>query len=213
MWLPFRRKSAVPPLPQGWWLLVPLGNPGEEYEFTRHNLGRQLLSRWVDGHGADPRTVHRLCFGSIHSLGAPFMVLVPSTFMNHSGKAALEATKLGFPADRMLFLHDDKDLPLGVGRLSLDGRAAGHGGVASVQEELGTQNLLRLRLGMGPFQRPLREWVLGEWEDQEWETIEGMDAPFAAFMSMLADAQRPADMRDQVNALGFWKNTCNGPSL
>ena len=209
MWPPFLRKKTLQTLPQGWWLIVPLGNPGDEYTRTRHNLGRLLLQRWMDGHCAEPSTVRRLGFGTIYSLKEPFMALVSSTFMNQSGKAVLEAVKAGFPADRVLLLHDDKDLQLGAGRLSLDGRAAGHGGVGSVFAELGTQNVLRLRLGIGPFPRPLLDWVLGEWDDQEWETIGGMDPPFAEFMSRLAATQNPRGLRDQVNAREFWKNACN----
>jgi PTH1 family peptidyl-tRNA hydrolase len=137
------------------------------------------------------------------------MALVPSTFMNLSGNTALEAVRAGFPADRTLVLHDDKDLMLGVGRLSVDGGSAGHGGVQNIFDELGTQNVFRLRLGIGPCQRPLREWVLGEWDEHEWGAIEGIGAPFAAFMSALAGAGRLEDMRGIVNATGFWEKTCN----
>jgi PTH1 family peptidyl-tRNA hydrolase len=206
MWLPFLKKKPAPALPQGWWLLVPLGNPGDEYARTRHNLGRLMLQRWMDGR-CSPAVVHRLRFGTIYSLKEPFWALVPSTFMNLSGKAALEAAGAGLPVDRMLVLHDDKDLPLGTGRLSLGGGAAGHGGVGSIYDEIGSQGALRLRLGIGPFERPLREWVLGEWGDVEWETIGGMDAPFAAIMSRLAEARGHEKLMNEANAAAFWKNT------
>jgi PTH1 family peptidyl-tRNA hydrolase len=215
MRFPFFGKKPVPALPQGWWLIVPLGNPGGEYARTRHNLGRLMLQRWMDWHCSEaqaaPRALRALAFGTIYSLREPFMALVPSTFMNLSGKALLEAAMAGLPVGRMLVVHDDKDLPLGTGRLAVGGGAAGHGGIGSVYLELGTQAVFRLRLGIGPFERPLREWVLGEWDEREWETIGGMDAPFSEFMAGLARARAPVDLMGQVNAPAFWKKTCNGP--
>jgi PTH1 family peptidyl-tRNA hydrolase len=208
MWLPFFKKKA-PSLPLGWWLIVPLGNPGDEYASTRHNLGRLALQRWADANRAAPAILRALCFGTVFSLGEPFMALVPSTFMNLSGKALAEAVRAGFPVDRMLILHDEKDLPLGMGRLSVGGGAAGHGGVQSIFDELGTQDVFRLRLGIGPCQRPLRDWVLAEWSDREWEAIEGMDAPFAALMSKLGGASGLEGLRALANAPEFWKNSCN----
>jgi PTH1 family peptidyl-tRNA hydrolase len=166
----------------------------------------------MDGRCA-PSVSRKLYYGTIYTLMEPFAALVPSTYMNLSGRAVLEAAKLGFPTGRMLVLHDDKDLPLGAARLSLDGGAAGHNGVGSIFDELGTQSVPRLRLGIGPFRRPLGEWVLGEWGEDEWETIRGMDAPFSAFMSMLAGAQGVEEMRAKVNQEAFWKSACNGPDL
>jgi PTH1 family peptidyl-tRNA hydrolase len=83
--------------------------------------------------------------------------------------------------------------------------------VGSVYDELGTRSVFRLRLGIGPFERPLREWVLGEWGEREWEAIGGMDTPFAAFMSRLAEARGLEELMNEANATAFWKSACNGP--
>ncbi len=186
------------------WILVPLGNPGDEYAATRHNLGRLLLQRWMDPHCRKPGRIHAFRTGNLYALGEPFLALVPSTYMNLSGQACAEAVAAGFDPRRMILLHDDKDLPLGLGRFRLTGGHAGHNGLASVFEKLGTQDVARLRLGIGPYQRPLHEFVLGEWAEEEWSAIEAMDGPFARFMDLLARADRLEDLAAATNATTFW---------
>jgi len=169
-------------------VLVPLGNPGAAYTATRHNLGRLMLQRWMEAHCPHPAVVHTFGTGALYRLGHPFLALVPGTYMNLSGQACAEAVKAGFEPERMVLLHDDKDLPLGEGRFRLSGSDGGHNGLKSVFSHLGTQDIARLRLGIGPFPRPLVDFVLGEWTDEEWALIDRMDEPFAEFMAMLAAA-------------------------
>jgi PTH1 family peptidyl-tRNA hydrolase len=105
----------------------------------------------------------------------------------------------------MLILCDDKDLPLGLGRLRPAGGDGGHNGLKSVFERLGRSDLARLRLGIGPYRRPLVDFVLEPWTDPEWELIDRMDAPFARFMDLLGQAQDLAELSGQVNAATFWQ--------
>ena len=186
------------------WLLVPLGNPGDTYTPTRHNLGRLMLQRWMADHCPHPGAVHRFRTGTIYALGEPFLALVPGTYMNLSGQACAEAVAAGFEPERMILLYDDKDLPLGQGRFRLAGGDGGHNGLKSVFAELQTQDLARLRLGIGPFQRPLVDFVLGEWSDPEWERIDAMDAPFARFMDLLQDTDDLGVLCGTVNPESFW---------
>ena len=204
---PRRELEACPSLqpPGPHWILVPLGNPGDEYAVTRHNLGRLLLQRWMDPHCRQPGRVHAFKTGNLYALGEPFLALVPSTYMNLSGQTCAEAVEAGFDPRRMILLHDDKDLPLGLGRFRLNGSDGGHNGLASVFEQLGTQDIARLRLGIGPFQRPLHEYVLGEWTAPEWDCIEALDAPFARFLDALAACEELAALPGVVNAEAFWK--------
>ncbi len=210
MWNPLRQLFSRPeragevPVDPGRWVLVPLGNPGDEYATTRHNLGRLMLQRWMDPHCQQPSRLRALPSGNLYDLGAPFLALVPATYMNLSGQACGEAVAAGCDPKRMILLHDDKDLPLGVGRFRLNGSAAGHNGLASVFERLGTQDIPRLRLGIGPFQRPLHEFVLGEWSEGEWRILDAMDAPFAKFMDRLGRAERLEELPGEVNAEAFW---------
>ena len=185
------------------WLLVPLGNPGPEYTATRHNLGRLMLMRWMQERCA-PRVLRRLGGGTLYELKPPFQALVPGTWMNLSGQACAEAATAGCDPARMILLYDDKDLPLGQGRFRLAGGDGGHNGLKSVFAELQTQDLARLRLGIGPFQRPLVDFVLGEWSDPEWERIDAMDAPFARFMDLLQDTDDLGVLCGTVNPESFW---------
>jgi len=213
-----RRAPARPEdafVPGAQWILVPLGNPGDAYAATRHNLGRLLLQRWMDAHRREPGRrepgrreagpIHAFKTGNLYALGDPFLALVPGTYMNLSGQTCAEAVAAGFDPKRMIFLHDDKDLPLGLGRFRLTGGAAGHNGMVSVFEKLGTQELARLRLGIGPYQRPLHEFVLGEWTEDEWRLIDALDAPFARFMAFLAAAETLESLPGLTNAEAFWK--------
>jgi PTH1 family peptidyl-tRNA hydrolase len=185
------------------WLLVPLGNPGEEYVATRHNLGRLMLMRWMQTHCPAPRVARRLRFGTIYQLKPPFQALVPGTYMNLSGLACAEAAVTQDPA-RMVLLYDDKDLPLGQGRFRLSGSDGGHNGLKSVFGDLQRQDLARLRLGIGPFQRPLVDFVLGEWTGPEWQLIDAMDAPFARFMQLLQETDDLGALAGTVNPASFW---------
>jgi PTH1 family peptidyl-tRNA hydrolase len=187
------------------WILVPLGNPGEEYALTRHNLGRLLLQRWSSAQGR-PKPIHIRAFnsGTFHGLGGSLLALMPGTYMNLSGQVCEEAAAAGIEPSRFILLQDDKDLPLGLGRFRLDGGDGGHNGLRSVFEYLGTQNVARLRLGIGPFTRPLDQFVLGEWTDEEWSRIEAMDAPFERFMEMLAQLKELSHLPGIVNDGKFW---------
>lgn len=191
------------------WTLVPLGNPGVEYENTRHNLGRLALLRWMEAKGLAPKKAKKLPSGTLYGLTDQLQALVPATYMNLSGHVCAEAMKAGLNPSRLVMLYDDKDLPLGFGRFRLDGSHGGHNGVRSVQEAVGTEAPLpRLRLGIGPFERPLADFVLGTWTDPEWDRIEALDAPFARFLDLLAGTEDAASLPNQVNAEAFWM----GPS-
>lgn len=205
MWTFFRHQNEREAPPTGSpWILVPLGNPGEEYVATRHNLGRLLLQRWLDPRGREPSRLRAFSTGNLYRLDEVRLALVPSTYMNHSGQVCAEAAAAGYAPSRMVLLQDDKDLPLGLGRFRLKGGAGGHRGLASVLECLGTEGIARLRLGIGPYRRPLDEFVLGEWAEEEWPLIDALEAPFAAFMAHLAQAASLEELPGVVNAESFW---------
>ncbi len=194
------------------WTLVPLGNPGPDYTATRHNLGRLMLQRWMEDRGLAPKPSKRFPSGGLYPLTDRLQALVPTTYMNLSGEACAQADGAGVYARRMVLLYDDKDLPLGLGRFRLDGSDGGHNGLKSVFHHLGTEKVARLRLGIGPFQRPLHEFVLGEWTEGEWDRIEAMDTPFRAFLDRLASAEDLGGLANQVNGEAFWGAKSNGPA-
>ncbi|HXC17812.1 MAG TPA: aminoacyl-tRNA hydrolase [Holophagaceae bacterium] len=186
------------------WTLIPLGNPGEAYAHTRHNLGRLMVLRWMDAAGVAPKVLRKLPSGTLYGLSDRLQALVPATYMNLSGLVCAEGAKAGLDPARFVLLYDDKDLPLGAGRFRLEGSHGGHNGVRSVQEALGEGPMPRLRLGIGPFERPLADFVLGTWTDAEWDRIEALDGPFGRFLELLAGAEDAATLPNQVNAEAFW---------
>lgn len=192
------------------WTLVPLGNPGPEYQDTRHNLGRLLLQRWMADRNLAPSPLRRFPSGTLYPLTGGLRALVPNTYMNLSGEVCAQAEAAGIYPRKLVLLYDDKDLPLGTGRFRLSGSDGGHNGLRSVFECLGTSDLARLRLGIGPFQRPLADWVLEPWTGPEWDRIEALDAPFARFLDLLAACTDPAGLANQVNPASFWEPSEGG---
>jgi PTH1 family peptidyl-tRNA hydrolase len=151
-----------------------------------------------------PAPCKRFPSGALYPLGSGLQALVPSTYMNLSGEVCAQAEAAGIYPRRLILLHDDKDLPLGTGRFRLNGSDGGHNGLRSVFECLGTQDLARLRLGIGPFQRPLVDFVLEPWTEPEWTLIAALDAPFARFLDLLAGAEELGVLANLVNPERFW---------
>ena len=134
-------------------LIVGLGNPGIEYQFTPHNLGFLAIDRIADRCGA--RVSNRFCraLTARTSLEVQEVVLAkPETYMNLSGVSVRELVeKLEVaPEKDLIVLYDELDLPFGTLRIRERGRSAGHNGMESIIGSLGTQEFLRIRLGVGP---------------------------------------------------------------
>lgn len=186
------------------WTLIPLGNPGPDYERTRHNLGRLLLLRWLEHGGIRPRSLKEFQTGTLYGLSDRLQALVPATYMNLSGQVLTEALAAGLDPTRMIVLVDDKDLPLGCGRFRLAGSDGGHNGLRSLLEALGSDRLARLRLGIGPFTRPLHEFVLAEWSEAEWTSLHRLDRPFEKFLATLVPGEQLENLPGKVNGDAFW---------
>jgi PTH1 family peptidyl-tRNA hydrolase len=135
------------------WLVVGLGNPGDRYADTRHNVGFEvgdlLADRWEL-----PRARKR--YAGLYTEGRPGAgeprvgVLLPQTFMNEAGRSAGPARgALGVPLDRIVVVHDEIDLPFGEVRTRLGGGLAGHNGLKSLKHELGGAEFHRVRVGVG----------------------------------------------------------------
>src|ERR1035437_1041008 len=102
------------------WLIVPLGNPGVACTTTRHNLGRLMVTRWMDANCLPSLTSnHKLRSGNIYSISHSIRVLIPNTYMNTSGMACKEAVAAGYSSQQLIVVYDDKDLLLGSGRFRL----------------------------------------------------------------------------------------------
>jgi PTH1 family peptidyl-tRNA hydrolase len=152
------------------YLIAGLGNPGKEYENTRHNIGFKILDALAEASNivfSDQR------YGWITEYkfkGRTFILLKPSTFMNLSGKAVnYWMQKESIPIENLLVVVDDLALPLGSVRLRAKGSDAGHNGLKNIALMLGSQDYARLRVGIGDNFRQGQQidYVLGEWDKQE----------------------------------------------
>ena len=156
-------------------VVVGLGNPGRNYARTRHNAGArvvdELAARW--GISMQRRNPHALLgMGSVD--GRQVVLARPRTFMNESGPAvAYLAARFGVRPERLLVLYDEMDLPLGVLRVRPRGSAGGHQGMASVLRSMATQEVPRLRVGVGRPPLGVHEipYVLGAFTPPEEEAL------------------------------------------
>jgi PTH1 family peptidyl-tRNA hydrolase len=158
------------------YLIVGLGNPGREYRANRHNAGFMLLDRFVERHkwlGFTKRQGKALI--TTGQLGHTALVLAkPQTYMNLSGEAVSPLVHFyDLPLERLLVCFDDIDLPLGTLRLRPDGGSAGHNGLTSIIEQLGTEAFPRLRLGVGrpPGSRAAAGYVLRDFRGDDLEIM------------------------------------------
>ena len=151
-------------------LIIGLGNPGAEYEETRHNIGFKVVDTIAEAHGGKFSTERHGSVSTIRFKGRTLVLLKPSTFMNLSGKALrywMEAEKI--PSDRILIIADDINLPFEGIRLRAKGSDGGHNGLKSIQSVIGNNVYPRLRVGVGAdFGIGTQvEHVLGQWTKEE----------------------------------------------
>jgi peptidyl-tRNA hydrolase, PTH1 family len=165
--LPGRRGGPVD------WLLVGLGNPGAEYDGTRHNIGfeiaRALVSRWEL---PKAKAAYRglLTEGRIGPGGPRVAVLLPQTYVNDAGRSVGPARgALKVALDHLLVVHDEIDLPFGEIRVRVGGGLAGHNGLKSIKQGLGSADFARVRVGVGrpPTSDPdqVAAYVLGRFRE------------------------------------------------
>ena len=159
------------------WLIVGLGNPGEKYENTRHNVGFQVVDELAERQNAP---VQKLKFKALTNLltisGEKVLVMKPVTYMNLSGEAVRPAADFyKIPPERILVISDDTALDLGKLRIRTKGSAGGHNGLKNIIQHLGTDQFPRVRVGVGQKPHPdydLADWVLGKFQG---EAIKVMD--------------------------------------
>lgn len=159
-------------------LIIGLGNPGEEYEKTRHNVGFLTVEKLCEVVGGfsnwkmEKRLEAEVNRGHIASCCEDVILAKPQTFMNNSGRAVqLLVTRYRLRVTDILVLHDDLDLELGTLRLSHGSGSAGHNGVQSIIDALGTKDFWRLRVGIGPKKGDAAKFVLKNFSRAEQSTL------------------------------------------
>ena len=186
-------------------LLVGLGNPGEEYAGTRHNVGFMVLERVLNGFPAGRFEREHLASSFVYSgnfRGRKIVLQFPQTYMNLSGKAVSNlAGRLGVAPEEILVVSDDLDLPVGRLRLRNGGSDGGHNGLKSIIAELGSASFRRLRVGIGrPKPAAVVDYVLSQFEGAE-------KAAFEASLDAAAEAVRTVltcGMARAMNRFNAW---------
>jgi PTH1 family peptidyl-tRNA hydrolase len=174
-------------------LIVGLGNPGAEYEGTRHNVGFHFVKKLLESFELpEPKFNKKFsgAFGKVHLFGHDVFVLLPETYMNLSGASVAAVSHFyKIPADQILVAHDDLDFPAGIVRLKKAGGDGGHNGLKDIIKTLGVKDFWRLRFGIG---RPKSEgqavsYVLNKPTAPERGAIDlAMDRAIDVFAKILA---------------------------
>ncbi len=149
-----------------------LGNPGKEYDDTRHNIGYRVVDQLAAMYRTKIRTMQcQALTANIDRLGADsFLIAKPITFMNLSGVSiAPLMNKYHLAPDKLIVVHDDLDLDCGAVQIKFDGSTAGHRGLRSIADRLGTLQFLRVRLGIGrPYDKDeVVDYVLSRFRTSE----------------------------------------------
>ena len=148
------------------WLVVGLGNPGQKYANTRHNMGFLTVDLLAEKAGVKLNKVKfKSAFNILNFAGCKCLVMKPQTYMNLSGEAVREAAQFyKIPADHVLVIYDDVSLPVGKLRVRPTGSAGGHNGIKNIIAHLGTQDFPRVKIGVGAPEgggAEMADWVIG----------------------------------------------------
>lgn len=157
-------------------IIAGLGNPGKEYEYSRHNAGFLCIDMLCNEYGFSvDRLKYRALTGTVNIEGHNCLVMKPQTFMNNSGeaiKAAADFYKI--PPENVIVIFDDISLATGTLRIRLKGSAGGHNGIKSIIWQLNSDAFPRLKIGVGDRKDPdsdLKDYVLGKFSKEDIETI------------------------------------------
>ena len=153
-------------------LIVGLGNPGEKYEYTRHNAGFLPLDRLcVEENFKINKIKYKSVIGEVNICSHKCIAMKPQTFMNNSGEAVREAASFyKIPPERIIVIFDDISLPCGKLRIRRKGSDGGHNGIKSIIYHLGSDNFPRIKICVGEKPHPdydLADWVLSEFKKDE----------------------------------------------
>ena len=159
------------------WLIVGLGNPGKEYEKTRHNAGWRAIDRIAEKLDCKiDKAKFQGLYGQTNYKGKKLLLLKPQTFMNLSGRSVLQLSAyFNVPPQRIIVMFDDISLEPGRLRVRKDGSAGGHNGIKSIIAEVGSQEFPRVKIGVGAKPHPeydLANWVLSTFTALEEKALE-----------------------------------------
>ena len=156
-------------------LIVGLGNIGEKYCFTRHNVGFMVVDKWALKNDITFREEKRLkcMLTKFRRNGEDYMLIKPTTFMNLSGDAVIAVMNYyKINVEDVIIIYDDLSLPIGKMRFRANGSDGGHNGIKSIIKNLGTSNIARLKVGIGPQPPiPAENFVLQNFSKEQLEIL------------------------------------------
>lgn len=146
-------------------LVVGLGNPGDQYDGTRHNVGADVVEVLAERYGERLKPTKQAALVAELRIGTQMMVVAfPQTFMNDSGRSVRDLVKRHGITDvqKIVVIHDELDLEVGTSKVKVGGGLAGHNGLKSIKQHLHTQDFLRIRIGIGrpPGRQSVSDYVL-----------------------------------------------------
>lgn len=192
------------------WVIVGLGNPGEEYEGTRHNTGRMAVMHFASTNDSSEWKEHKksksLTTGA--HVGKEMLALIlPNTYMNKSGAAVACFVKSVRAAERLIVVYDDLDLALGTFKISFDRGSGGHKGIESIMRAVKTKKFVRIRIGVSPAtasgevkkpkgEKDVEKFILGGFKLAEMEELKRVFKRVAlAIETTIADGREIAMTR------------------
>lgn len=173
-------------------LIAGLGNPGEKYRRTRHNIGFRVVDRLAEAHGIALQAKDDYLIGQGALEGQRVTLLKPLTFMNLSGRAVQKILRKFLPSsedpgDRLIVIHDDIDMPVGRVRIRRNGSSGGHRGIESIIAEIGSREFVRIKVGVGrdPLV-PVEHFVLQSFRPDERSGVESSVVQASEAVEMIA---------------------------
>lgn len=171
-----RKKSTASPSGSPEFMVVGLGNPGKDYEFTRHNAGFLTLDHIaVEENTEIKKLKYKALIGDTVIAGHRCLLVKPQTYMNNSGEAVREISQFyKIPPEKIIVVFDDISLPCGKLRIRRKGTDGGHNGIKSIIYHLNSDNFPRIKVGVGAKPHPdynLADWVLSTFKKDEMEEL------------------------------------------
>lgn len=192
------------------YVIVGLGNPGAEYENTRHNIGRTLVIGFCKKNklpefSFDKKSNALVAQGKIGS--QKITAILPETFMNKSGNAVAKFVKSKKAAETLVVVHDELDLPLGRAKISFNKSSGGHRGVESVKKAIGTEAFTRVRVGISPStaggklkkpsgEKAVNDFILGKLSKKDEELLKKIRKNIQEALGLLVTEGRERAMNE-----------------
>lgn len=190
----FKKKSTPTPSGSPEFMVVGLGNPGKDYEFTRHNAGFLTVDHIaVEADAEIKKLKHKALIGDTVISGHRCLLVKPQTFMNNSGESVRDIAQFyKIPPERIIVIFDDISLPCGKLRIRRKGTDGGHNGIKSIIYHLNSDNFPRIKIGVGAKPHPdynLADWVLSTFKKDETEELKKAIAKATEVLPYMLDGE------------------------